>query len=89
MPQEGHVLYEAGIDNYISKPFDFEQIQRMLQYAAAEQTDPVMLQEQPTSEAGTLTENLSPHREAEDKKEQSASGLENFIVKSKHDSSRN
>lgn len=30
MPEQGHLLFEAGIDNYISKPFDFEHIQRML-----------------------------------------------------------
>jgi CheY-like chemotaxis protein/HPt (histidine-containing phosphotransfer) domain-containing protein len=32
LPEEGHVLYEAGIDNYISKPFEMEHIQRMLKY---------------------------------------------------------
>src|SRR5215216_4727718 len=30
MPEEGHVLFSAGIDNYISKPFETEHIQRML-----------------------------------------------------------
>lgn len=32
LPEEGHVLYQAGIDNYISKPFEMEHIQRMLKY---------------------------------------------------------
>jgi two-component system, sensor histidine kinase and response regulator len=32
LPEEGHILYEAGIDNYISKPFEMEHIQRMLKY---------------------------------------------------------
>jgi CheY-like chemotaxis protein len=32
LPEKGHVLFEAGIDNYISKPFEMEQIQRLLKY---------------------------------------------------------
>ena len=32
LPEEGHILYEAGIDNYIAKPFELEHIQRMLSY---------------------------------------------------------
>ncbi len=32
MPEQGHVLFEAGIDNYISKPFELEQVQRLLKY---------------------------------------------------------
>lgn len=31
-PEEGNILYEAGIDNYISKPFDLEHIRRLLKY---------------------------------------------------------
>lgn len=34
LPEQGHILYEAGIDNYISKPFEMEHIQRMLRYIA-------------------------------------------------------
>jgi CheY-like chemotaxis protein/HPt (histidine-containing phosphotransfer) domain-containing protein len=30
LPEEGHVLFSAGIDNYISKPFEVDHIQRML-----------------------------------------------------------
>ncbi len=30
LPEEGHQLFEAGIDNYISKPFEVDHIQRML-----------------------------------------------------------
>ena len=33
LPEKGHVLFEAGIDNYVSKPFEIEQIQRLLKYA--------------------------------------------------------
>ena len=32
LPEEGQVLFEAGIDNYISKPFEIEQVQRLLKY---------------------------------------------------------
>jgi CheY-like chemotaxis protein len=30
LPEEGQRLFEAGIDNYISKPFEFDHIQRIL-----------------------------------------------------------
>jgi HPt (histidine-containing phosphotransfer) domain-containing protein len=33
LPETGHVLFEAGIDNYISKPFELEHIQRLLSYS--------------------------------------------------------
>jgi CheY-like chemotaxis protein len=35
LPEEGHRLFESGIDNYISKPFQLEHIERMLKYSAA------------------------------------------------------
>jgi CheY-like chemotaxis protein len=35
LPEEGHRLFEAGIDNYISKPFQLDHIERMLRYSAA------------------------------------------------------
>ena len=34
LPEEGHRLFEAGIDNYIPKPFEMEHLQRMLKYRA-------------------------------------------------------
>jgi CheY-like chemotaxis protein len=34
LPEEGQRLFEAGIDNYISKPFEMEHLQRMLKYSA-------------------------------------------------------
>lgn len=30
LPEEGHLLFEAGIDNYISKPFEVDHINRLL-----------------------------------------------------------
>src|SRR5215216_6167131 len=33
LPEQGQVLFEAGIDNYIAKPFEMEQVQRLLKYA--------------------------------------------------------
>jgi len=33
LPEEGNRLFEAGIDNYVSKPFQMEHIQRMLKYS--------------------------------------------------------
>lgn len=35
LPEEGRRLFESGIDNYISKPFQLEHIERMLRYSAA------------------------------------------------------
>ena len=32
LPEEGQILFEAGIDNYISKPFQIEHIQRLVRY---------------------------------------------------------
>jgi len=32
LPEEGQVLFDAGIDNYIAKPFELEQVQRLLKY---------------------------------------------------------
>jgi CheY-like chemotaxis protein len=34
LPDEGRELFEAGIDDYISKPFELEYIQRILKYRA-------------------------------------------------------
>lgn len=34
LPEEGPKMFEAGIDNYISKPFQMEHIRRMLAYSA-------------------------------------------------------
>jgi HPt (histidine-containing phosphotransfer) domain-containing protein len=33
LPEKGQELFEAGIDNYISKPFDLEHIKRLLKYS--------------------------------------------------------
>lgn len=50
LPEEGQVLFEAGIDNYISKPFDIEQIQQLLKYAfqarLQDTSDPLVILEQ-------------------------------------------
>ncbi len=32
LPDEGQKLFEAGMDDYISKPFELEHIQRLLKY---------------------------------------------------------
>lgn len=34
LPEQGQRLFEAGIDNYIPKPFEMEHLQRMLRYRA-------------------------------------------------------
>lgn len=35
LPEEAHRLFDAGIDNYIPKPFELEHIKRMLSYGVA------------------------------------------------------
>ena len=34
LPEEGQILFEAGMDNYISKPFQIEHIQRLIRYSS-------------------------------------------------------
>lgn len=34
LPEIGEALFEAGMDNYISKPFDVTQVQRLLKYSS-------------------------------------------------------
>lgn len=34
LPENGHILFEAGMDNYISKPFEIEHIQKLLRYSS-------------------------------------------------------
>jgi two-component system, sensor histidine kinase and response regulator len=34
LPENGQTLFEAGMDNYISKPFEIEHIQRLLRYSS-------------------------------------------------------
>jgi DNA-binding response OmpR family regulator len=35
LPEDGHLLFESGMDNYISKPFQLDHIERLLKYTAA------------------------------------------------------
>jgi CheY-like chemotaxis protein len=44
LPEQGQVLFEAGIDNYISKPFELEQVQRLLKYGFQARTNKDMNQ---------------------------------------------
>jgi CheY-like chemotaxis protein/HPt (histidine-containing phosphotransfer) domain-containing protein len=39
LPEEGHILFEAGIDNYVSKPFELEHIQQLLKYSFKARVD--------------------------------------------------
>ncbi|HSL28870.1 MAG TPA: response regulator [Anaerolineales bacterium] len=42
LPERGQELFEAGIDNYVAKPFDLEHIRRILKYVVnASVPDPV------------------------------------------------
>lgn len=45
LPEQGHLLFEAGIDNYIAKPFEIEHIQRMLSLIS-KPSEPVLLHSQ-------------------------------------------
>lgn len=39
LPEKGQELFEAGIDNYIAKPFELEHIQRLLKYSLSSPAD--------------------------------------------------
>ncbi len=58
LPEEGHILYDAGIDNYISKPFEIEHIQRMLKYISDKQVEPRIVHGPPISELVSTNEML-------------------------------
>ena len=53
LPEKGHILFEAGIDNYVSKPFEMEHIQQLLKYGfkarSAGDSRPAVLLEQELS----------------------------------------
>lgn len=51
LPEEGHILYEAGIDNYIAKPFELEHIQRMLSYISDRHKEETKNVEKPSGSA--------------------------------------
>ena len=59
VPREGHILFEAGIDNYISKPFELEHVHRMLNYISEVRTDSPDLQKPPDSALGPSTGTLN------------------------------
>ncbi|HLO13473.1 MAG TPA: response regulator [Anaerolineales bacterium] len=40
LPEIGETLFEAGIDNYVSKPFEVEHIQQLLKYARSTSPKP-------------------------------------------------
>jgi CheY-like chemotaxis protein/HPt (histidine-containing phosphotransfer) domain-containing protein len=46
LPEEGHLLFDAGIDNYIAKPFEIDHIQRMLSLIS-KPAPPLLLHSQP------------------------------------------
>jgi two-component system sensor histidine kinase/response regulator len=49
LPEEGQRLFEAGIDNYISKPFEIEHIQRMLNLISKNKPmEPVLVHSDPS-----------------------------------------
>ena len=50
LPEKGQELFEAGIDNYVSKPFELEHIQRILKYSISARTaipyQPIILEQE-------------------------------------------
>jgi CheY-like chemotaxis protein len=61
LPEKGHILFEAGIDNYVSKPFEIEHIQQLLRYSfksrlEMESGQPVLLRQDVPSEKVLDTE---------------------------------
>lgn len=58
IPEQGHILYDAGIDNYISKPFEIEHIQRMLKYISNAHTATLSTQTPPVPAASSSNQIL-------------------------------
>jgi CheY-like chemotaxis protein len=55
LPEKGQMLFEAGMDNYVSKPFEIEHIQQLLRYSfksrLEKQSDqPVILRHEASSD---------------------------------------
>jgi two-component system, sensor histidine kinase and response regulator len=55
LPEKGQMLFEAGIDNYVSKPFEMEHIQRLLKYSfkarlGGSSDQPIILRQELSSE---------------------------------------
>lgn len=47
LPEKGQELFEAGIDNYVAKPFQLEHIQRLLKYSLSTPSADSMVDESP------------------------------------------
>ena len=66
LPEEGHRLFEVGIDNYISKPFEMEHLQRLLKYimdahsASSLNRDMVYEKEAPPNEVPDIAKKQGP-----------------------------
>lgn len=51
LPEKGQELFEAGIDNYVSKPFEIEHIQRLLRYGLSTRPVATRVVDAPVQEA--------------------------------------
>jgi CheY-like chemotaxis protein/HPt (histidine-containing phosphotransfer) domain-containing protein len=55
LPEQGQELFEVGIDNYVSKPFEVEHIQRLLKYSLNSKAPvkdlPVAVEQKPAPDA--------------------------------------
>ena len=59
LPERGRELYEAGIDNYISKPFEVEHLRHILRYGLENRKTRNVSSENPSSdEAASVSEGL-------------------------------
>jgi CheY-like chemotaxis protein/HPt (histidine-containing phosphotransfer) domain-containing protein len=50
LPEKGQELFDAGIDNYVSKPFEIEHIQRLLRYGLSARSMEISPVESPVQE---------------------------------------
>lgn len=56
LPEDGHMLFDAGIDNYIAKPFDVAHVHRMLNYISRR------MQATPAEALPVVNETQAEHR---------------------------
>lgn len=61
LPEKGQILFEAGMDNYISKPFQMEHIHRLLRYSSRAMFDSSTSTSVAAVDAGSTKQVLDTH----------------------------
>ncbi|HJS17722.1 MAG TPA: response regulator [Anaerolineales bacterium] len=65
LPENGQILFKAGIDNYISKPFEVAHIQRLVNFIASAERTFQLQDAPPTEEVAAGNDVLNVHKGAQ------------------------